>query len=385
MLALMATALALAGAEVVIRVFHVGPEIAAVYRENYRLSQNTALQYELVPGSVDGEGVINRHGMRDRDYLIEKPDNTFRIAMIGDSICFGYRVAQDEAASAHLERLLAMTVAESGPRYEVLNFGVTGYNFAQIMENLHARVARFSPDLVIYLYCINDPQDYSTEMTKLLATLTEAQKDHVRLATRRDASWLHRSRLYMVGRYFLQSRTKAGGRVSKRRIRMRDDPQFAALDHGTYVEYYRGLHADPESWGPVNRGLKSLAAWSQESGVPVHICLYPVLKELDPYPLAELHTELAERFDACGFSNLDVTEHFVAYEAESGERLGRRSLLHPTKEGHRVAAVALLCNLLDQGFLEGLDASGLAEALSASDLYADAYRLVQKQMASAEP
>ena len=82
-LALASVMLALAAAEGVVRVFEIGPEISAVYRENYRLSDDPVLRYELVPGSPDGETRINADGMRDRDPDVTKAAGVFRIAVIG--------------------------------------------------------------------------------------------------------------------------------------------------------------------------------------------------------------------------------------------------------------------------------------------------------------
>jgi hypothetical protein len=46
--------------EVFLQIFDIGPKLNVVYRENYRLSSNPVLWYELVPGSPDGDLVINR-------------------------------------------------------------------------------------------------------------------------------------------------------------------------------------------------------------------------------------------------------------------------------------------------------------------------------------
>jgi len=152
--------LALEGA---IRVFDIGPEINPVWSGNYQLSKNPLLRYELAPESMDGRTNINRHGMRDREYAVKKPPGTFRIAVIGDSIAYGLGVAEDSTFSTQLERLLEKYYQRAGdPKVEVLNFGVTGYSFAQVMEIAHrfgaepaaTAVARerrgkdFDPDIV---------------------------------------------------------------------------------------------------------------------------------------------------------------------------------------------------------------------------------------------
>ena len=50
---------ALAAAEGVVRLLVLRPQIAVIYKENFRLCDNPILAYELVPGSRDKDDVIN--------------------------------------------------------------------------------------------------------------------------------------------------------------------------------------------------------------------------------------------------------------------------------------------------------------------------------------
>ena len=113
-LALASVAVALAAAEGAVRVFEIGPEISAVYRENYRLSDDPVLRYELVPGSPDRETRINADGMRDRDREVTKAAGVFRIACLGDSITYGFGVRRAAAYPARLERRLPRSWRAAG-------------------------------------------------------------------------------------------------------------------------------------------------------------------------------------------------------------------------------------------------------------------------------
>ena len=168
------------GLELAIRVFDIGPEINPVWKGNYQLSKNPALRYELAPGSRDGRSKINSLGMRDREYASSKPPGTFRIAVIGDSIAFGLSVDEKWSFSTQLEGLLENYYRGEGePVVEVLNLGVTGYSFTQVLETLRSRALDFDPDLVVYAYSLNDPQEYSLEMDNLLAQLTDAEEHYL--------------------------------------------------------------------------------------------------------------------------------------------------------------------------------------------------------------
>jgi lysophospholipase L1-like esterase len=81
---------------------------------------------------------------------VEKPDNTRRVLMLGDSFTMGKGVQDDETFSVLLEQMLQESLTKcSGGNVEVLNAGVDSY--APILELLYVKreLARLSPDLVI--------------------------------------------------------------------------------------------------------------------------------------------------------------------------------------------------------------------------------------------
>ncbi|MGL5081509.1 MAG: SGNH/GDSL hydrolase family protein [Microcoleaceae cyanobacterium] len=101
-----------------------------------------------------GEGLVseiqmNSAGFRDRERTMIKPENTFRVAVLGDSFIEALHVPQEQTATAVMEKLLANCSALKGQNVEVLNFGVQGYGTAQELMTLRHHVWQFSPDLVI--------------------------------------------------------------------------------------------------------------------------------------------------------------------------------------------------------------------------------------------
>jgi hypothetical protein len=187
-----------------------------VFRENYRLSDNPVLRYELVPGSPDGEDQINTDGMRDREHRVAKPSGVFRIACLGDSITYGFGVPSPSSYPARLENRLNSSAAR-GVRFEVLNFGVTGYNITQSIENLRARALKYRPDLVIYQYCLNDPQQYSSELENLEISLTRAEAGYRRRLLSRGGRLLSGSRVFALAAFAWRSATRSRMRCRPRR------------------------------------------------------------------------------------------------------------------------------------------------------------------------
>ncbi len=131
--------------------------------EILRPSRNPRIVYELWPNmdvvfdtrtGLRNALRTNAEGFRSREYPVEKAGRRFRIAGIGDSLMFGWGVAQDAGYLAVLERRLN---GEPGsPRWEVLNTAVPGYNAAMEVETLKTKVLEYRPDLVVYGFCPND-------------------------------------------------------------------------------------------------------------------------------------------------------------------------------------------------------------------------------------
>lgn len=118
--------------------------------------------YELIPGAqgrFTGQPlVINAHGFRDAERETAKPDGVLRVAVLGDSVAFGWAVAQEERFTERLEALLndAALAAGLALRFEVLNFAVPGYNTAMELATLESAVLDYSPDVVVLSVVGND-------------------------------------------------------------------------------------------------------------------------------------------------------------------------------------------------------------------------------------
>lgn len=129
-------------------------------------SENPNLMFELKPnykGCFDGFNVklprtttieINSDGIRDREFSVEKPPNVFRIVVLGDSFAFGQGVENNETFAKVLETFLNNNSKKW--KYEVLNFGVPGYNTLQEVELFKRKALKYKPDMVIVGFVEND-------------------------------------------------------------------------------------------------------------------------------------------------------------------------------------------------------------------------------------
>lgn len=99
---------------------------------------------------------INSDGLRDEDHTIPKPENTVRIAVIGDSYAEALQVNLNETFWKVMQRKLEDCNAFGGKRVEVINFGVSGYGTAQEYITLKEQVWKYSPDIVLLAVTTNN-------------------------------------------------------------------------------------------------------------------------------------------------------------------------------------------------------------------------------------
>jgi hypothetical protein len=106
------------------------------------------------------EGYFNSHGFRDRERSYEKPPNTFRILVLGDSQVEALQVALEDTFTAILEKELNAESCKT--RFEVLAFGLSGFGTAEEYMRYMNFGIDYSPDMVILaVTTANDIQDNS--------------------------------------------------------------------------------------------------------------------------------------------------------------------------------------------------------------------------------
>ena len=143
--------------EFIVRALNIAPTIVNSIG-CFRLIDNPKLVYEFIPGSQTRDGLINKQGFKDRDFIKKKPEGIVRIAMLGDSVTEGSFVDLGKTFSDRLETLLNQEAAKKkgAIRYEVMNFGVGGYNLEAEVELLKTKVLAYNPDIVVLNFYHND-------------------------------------------------------------------------------------------------------------------------------------------------------------------------------------------------------------------------------------
>lgn len=103
----------------------------------------------------------NSRGLRDQEYSLKKPANTYRVAVIGDSFTFGDGVDNDSVYHAIVEQKL--NAQSDSLQFEFLNFGVAGYDLLNYLGVIQAKALAYEPDLILIGFCGNNDDDLADE------------------------------------------------------------------------------------------------------------------------------------------------------------------------------------------------------------------------------
>ncbi len=125
-----------------------------VEASSYGIRKNIGhVRGEMITADFRHEFSTNSQGFRGQvEYAVEKPQGTFRVIVLGDSVTLGHGVKDNETFSAVAERKL-----NQRRPVEVINMGVSGFGTAEELIQLEEVGLRYQPDLVVLAYFPNDP------------------------------------------------------------------------------------------------------------------------------------------------------------------------------------------------------------------------------------
>ncbi len=251
--ALLAAVVVAAGAEILTRLL-VPEEVFWPIGNIYRRAEDDSLGYtyrENFRGTAFGADLTtNSEGFRGGEWSPEARQGVLRIALIGDSIGFGFGVEPEESLAGLLP---AAVRAAGGPPSEVLNFAVNGYNSQQQLASL-GRALEYSPHLVLLMPANNDHKpallvdgegwlhwDGSEDPTTRVPdrAIQQGVTDHA-------STWLRSSRAYLYLR--LQLRRRAAGEGGD---------EEAPVPTGSDGRADNGGWPGPLASGPISQRLRT--------------------------------------------------------------------------------------------------------------------------------
>lgn len=291
-----------------------------------------------LPISGDVPYQVNADGFRDRLRARPKPEGVFRVLVLGDSVAFGYGVAQQDAFPAVLEARLA----DGAPGVEVLNLGVSGYNPYTELALFRDVGVTYQPDLVVAQFCINDLND---------PTLHFDVQTRMDLSMIPDAAFPDPSRRREPARETPTAlrwcrSSSLCSRLDDLRLRWTATEPDEAARRAAAVPI--DAEAGPE-WRWLEARYRELARAARDAGAGFALLAFPhpgQLARTEADPVQQRLVALGRRN---GFATVDPLRAFRA-----ASRRDEKLFLdwwHPTPAGHRLAASELERQLACAGLL----------------------------------
>lgn len=296
------------------------------------------MQYELIPGTAgwawETNVVINTHGFRGPEPTPGRYPG-FRILFLGDSITFG-NFLDLEATFAHqlMQRLLL-----EAKDFDVLNFGVGGYDTLQEVALLEDRGLNYYPDLVVVTYCLNDAGIASANLQFIEKLQTRQQNPLFRLrlvqfvAERLDRikhkRWQnHKNDPAVFRREYAQQIETIGD----------DETELLELMKSVPASHPSEWYGDRDRIGRLRFSFQWLSQLSRQQGFSVLVMIIPWLTgDPETYPHATAHRIVELEARRVGFDILDLTQPFMRAGAENLRRKPG-DLVHPNEAGQAIIA-----------------------------------------------
>lgn len=338
LLFLASVAMSLILAEIVVRVLDISPPIGTINVGHYQLSEHPLLRFEYKRNASPRrtvpkgkyEGFVranfwdtfhtNSWGFPDCEHTLKKPDNTIRIAVLGDSITAALSIDRSQRFTQVLEDYLNRNAEKK--RFEIMNFGVGGYDMLQEVVTLEEKVLPFSPDMAIFAYCLNDGQAWADGglyqiLTQRLSSTQRRWIDTVYFDFYSPPlKILHSSRLYTFLKYLYVTRFK----------------------HNEDLAWKAGSSDDL-----LSDAFLMLSNFKKQHNLEIIIVIFPYFDQLSEYPYVELHQEVRNWAQQYHFDVLDLFDYYLAENEKDGRefRASENDICHPNELGHRIAGHAI--------------------------------------------
>ena len=248
-----------------------------------------------------------------------KPQDLFRVAVVGDTFAFPDAVGYDDSFTLRLERMLQSKAGGTEkPRAEVLRFGEARLTALQKISYVR-KAAQADPDLLLVELDFDDPSFDGSDAPSV--------------NVRTSAPWLSGTVLE-----HWQTLSCILDAVQRK------------IDESTRVRARLKLFAQTETWNNLVDSLKLMRQFAAEQDISLVVVLFPCLDATPSadYPYAGLHRKLAEQLSNMHIPSIDL---LPAYSGIPLSRLQAGETQEGNEVAQRIAAEAIYFRLEKSGFL----------------------------------
>ena len=294
----------------------------------YEKSDNLILAYQYKPNfTTEYRPYLqtNSFRIRDYEYSLKKPINTFRIAVLGDSIT----ASIDLPLNKTYPKLLEQALKSSEEQIEVINFGIDGYSSIQEYELLKQKVYAFEPNMIIIQFFLNDLV-HSPRPLRYFVNESEEYKSREKMIS---ASLSVKCKLknYFKNTNFIKY-SKTINLIKNAFLRNED--------------YFHSISRNNCYWERINYAYKGILEITEENNMTLFVVVYPALENFQDYQFIDIHKKIGNILDENNIEYIDLLLEFSKYPA-SQLRIKPEDTIHPNELGHKIAAEAIYQKLVE--------------------------------------
>ena len=287
---------------------------------------HSARQYGLQPNvrtlQTGVEVATNSLGFREKDYPVAKPAGVRRIVVLGDSYTLGVGVKFEDTFSKRLESELNASTRG----YEVINFGVSGYNTVMELATFREVAAAFQPDLVLVAYVLNDAER-APEVGQAPPEAPGPARSPLGLIGAAHLGLKDKSMLYR----YLSPKVGAGlGLIGAR---------YAV---GNTSQIIRSYDDSSVGWVDSRQALLEIVRHARTIKATTLVVVFPMILDFRTYPLTPAHDKIT-RF--CRDHGIDVLDLLPRLRGEEASELLVFLDGHPNAKAHGIFADAIVNHL----------------------------------------
>lgn len=309
------------------------PELAGV-RKTTLFEADSELGWKLRPGANDVWGGIhvsvNAKGLRGPELDYRKPAGMKRILFLGDSVAFGYQVERHELTFPYQVQQILTRGRE--PAIQTINGGVGGYSPWQSSRFLAVEGIRYSPDLVVVSFVLND--------------VTE-KFDLARFGGSSEGFQLARSVRSRTSRWLSKTAIGVAGRRVVARLRFGSDATAGARDLSELRANQLALEPESDAvesaWKLTLPHLAEIFDFCRAREIPALLVAFPYTFQLANPALDAPQRRLENWAVQHEVEFIDLLPVFVS-ALTSSQQPPKHFFLdqdHPNPRGHAVAAAAI--------------------------------------------
>jgi lysophospholipase L1-like esterase len=274
----------------------------------FRTSSIAGLSAELRPGFSTlyaGQQIaINSSGYRGPEFAAAEPD-VLRVALVGDSMTFGFAVPYEDTLPPRLEQALRAR----GVRAQVLGLGVPGYSALDIARVVETRALELRPHVIVYVFFSNDIEPQ--------AVRGSIPEDRV-IDPLVDFRWRSALLEWSVGQ--------------ARRLGWRLGFQLERYGREEYLAEYEAGGGER-----LRAALRRMQAVCDEHRIELRVAAYPAMSYTPLNGLRAIDERAAADVRALGIPHVDLIEAFADTQDLSRYQVSPFDA-HPDGEAHRLVA-----------------------------------------------